>query len=250
MIQEVRVDSFKRYFLISAALHVLVVLFFTVQSVVFPSESIELAAAIKVDIVDLPDKISEPAPVSQPMAQPDQPTPKVEAEIAPLPKAKPEEKAIDLDKKQKDALARLNQDSALDKIKKELEKEQKKDQKVDQNKVGQLPTYKGNQLAAGTELRGLARAQHDQYVGSIESIIRRNWALPEWLSSKNLKAQVRIKMNARGEVIEMKLLRPSGNPSFDENVLVTVQKSSPLPAPPERLELIIRNDGIVLGFPE
>lgn len=242
MIQELKADSFKRYLLISLAGHVLLVLFFTVQTVVFPTESIDLAAAIKVDIVDLPDKILEPWPV----AQPEKPTPKVEAEIAPPPKAKPEEKAIDLEKKQKDALAKLNQDSALDKIKKDLEKEQKKEQ----NKVGQLPTYKGNQLAAGTELRGLARAQHDQYVGSIESIIRRNWALPEWLSSKNLKAQVRIKMNARGEVIEIKLLRPSGNPSFDENVLVTVQKSSPLPAPPERLELILRNDGIILGFPE
>lgn len=230
-------ESLSKFLIASAGIHLAVFALFIVQAAFYPSQPLEIAAALRVDIVDLPDKILDPAPQAKSekseMAEPVQKAPK---------KPKVEEQAIDLQKKQNRALAKLKQDSALDRIKEELKKEQLK--------KGPTPTFKGNQITVGTEMRGLVRAQHDEYVGQIERSIRSNWALPEWLANKGLRAQVQVKISNRGEVAEIKLLKSSGNPSFDENVMGTVKRSSPLPPPPERLEIVLRNEGIVLGFPE
>lgn len=235
-------ESLKRYLLISLGAHVAFVLAMLVNTYVFPREPIELVSAIRVDMVDLPDKLVDREVVETPKPVPVAP----KAEVKPEPKVeKPPEKAVNLERKQNDALAKLKQESAIEKLQKEVESENKK-----KPAPPAAATFKGNQITTGTELRGLARAQHDQYVGSLERVVRGNWALPEWLANKNLKAQVRIKVNAKGEVVDIKLIKPSGNPSFDENVMMTVQKSSPLPPPPERLEILLRNEGIVLGFPE
>lgn len=235
-------ESLKRYLLISLGAHVAFALAMLINTYVFPREPIELVSAIRVDMVDLPDKLVDKEIVETPAkARPPEP----KAEVKPEKVEKRPDKAVNLEKKQLDALAKLKQESAIEKLQKEVESENKK-----KPTPPAAATFKGNQITSGTELRGLARAQHDQYVGSLERLVRGNWALPEWLANKNLRAQVRIKVNAKGEVVDIKLIKPSGNPSFDENVMMTVQKSSPLPPPPERLELLLRNEGIVLGFPE
>lgn len=226
-------DGLSKFYLYSAAAHGVLFSFFILKAVFYAGEPIELSAALRVDIVDLPDKIFEPAP--QTKSEVPEKTESSEK------KAKAKDDTIDLEKKQNTALAKLKQDSALDKIKEELKKEERK---------GPTPTFKGNQVTTGSELRGLVRAQHDEYVSQIERNIRNNWSLPEYLANKGLKAQVRIKISDRGVVADIKLLRSSGNPSFDESVLGTVKRSSPLPAPPNRLEILLRNEGIVLGFPE
>ena len=37
-----------------------------------------------------------------------------------------------------------------------------------------------------------------------------------------------------GEIFGVKLLRPSGDPSYDDSVVRALKKASPLPPPPER----------------
>jgi TonB family protein len=49
-----------------------------------------------------------------------------------------------------------------------------------------------------------------------------------------LVAEIRVNLDAAGYVRGMpKVERRSGNPWYDENVVRSIQKASPLPAPPE-----------------
>jgi colicin import membrane protein len=69
------------------------------------------------------------------------------------------------------------------------------------------------------------------YRNRVFSIIRDNWAWPGQRS--DLKVTVKFGIRDNGEIIGVKVVQPSGDPSYDESVLRAVRKSSPLPAPPE-----------------
>jgi TonB family protein len=69
------------------------------------------------------------------------------------------------------------------------------------------------------------------YRNKVFSIIRENWAWPGQRS--DLKVTVRFGIRENGEITGIKVVQPSGDPSYDESVLRAVRKSSPLPSPPE-----------------
>ncbi len=69
------------------------------------------------------------------------------------------------------------------------------------------------------------------YQNRMLSTIKDNWAWPGGKS--NLRVVVRFNINDKGEIAGLKIVQPSGDPSYDESVVRAVRKSSPLPAPPE-----------------
>jgi colicin import membrane protein len=69
------------------------------------------------------------------------------------------------------------------------------------------------------------------YQNRMLSSIKDNWA---WVGQKsNLKVVVHFSIKDSGEITGLKIVQPSGDPSYDESVLRAVKKSSPLPPPPE-----------------
>lgn len=69
------------------------------------------------------------------------------------------------------------------------------------------------------------------YQNRILSTIKDNWV---WVGQRsNLKVIVHFGIKDNGEIVGLKIVQPSGDPSYDESVLRAVKKSSPLPAPPE-----------------
>jgi colicin import membrane protein len=69
------------------------------------------------------------------------------------------------------------------------------------------------------------------YQNRMLGTIKENWA---WVGQRsNLKVVVHFGIKESGEVFGLKIVQPSGDPSYDESVLRAVKKSSPLPAPPE-----------------
>ena len=69
------------------------------------------------------------------------------------------------------------------------------------------------------------------YQNRMLSTIKDNWA---WVGQRsNLRVVVHFSIKESGEIIGLKIVQPSGDPSYDESVLRAVKKSSPLPAPPE-----------------
>jgi colicin import membrane protein len=83
------------------------------------------------------------------------------------------------------------------------------------------------------------------YQNRMLSTIKDNWA---WVGGQksNLRVVVRFSIKDNGEIAGLKIVQPSGDPSYDESVLRAVKKSSPLPAPPET----VRKDfaDVELGF--
>jgi colicin import membrane protein len=64
--------------------------------------------------------------------------------------------------------------------------------------------------------------------------MRQNWVLTGNFRMNSLAAQVEVELDASGTVLgEPRLLRSSGNPWYDEGVVRSIRKASPLPAPPE-----------------
>lgn len=69
------------------------------------------------------------------------------------------------------------------------------------------------------------------YQNRLFATIKENWA---WVGQRsNLKVVVHFGIRETGEIVGLKIVQPSGDPSYDESVLRALKKSSPLPAPPE-----------------
>jgi protein TonB len=64
--------------------------------------------------------------------------------------------------------------------------------------------------------------------------VRKNWVVPPGFRTQALEAQVQVDLGIGGEVRgSPRVTRASGNPWYDEGVIAAIQKSSPLPPPPE-----------------
>jgi colicin import membrane protein len=64
--------------------------------------------------------------------------------------------------------------------------------------------------------------------------VRMKWVLPPGFRTQALEARVEVDLDASGGVRGTpRLSRRSGNPWYDEGVIRAIQKSSPLPPPPE-----------------
>ncbi|MEE8474670.1 MAG: TonB family protein [Myxococcota bacterium] len=64
--------------------------------------------------------------------------------------------------------------------------------------------------------------------------VRSVWVLSPGFRTQALQTHVAVDLDAGGGVIgEPRVVRRSGNPWYDENVVRAIQKASPLPAPPE-----------------
>lgn len=257
----------KRGIGISFALHAFLLAIFTIKAAFFTPETIDFTQAVRVDIVGLPEKIeSQVPPPSKEEAKPTLPekaTPQekpvekvVEKKSTPAEpvKAQPQktEDAISLEKvksKQQSALEKLKAMAALEKIKNEAAAEKQK-AASEAAKSDASAKVKGNILSPGTSLTGLSKLQHDTYAADLDHHIKQNWSLPEWLAKRELKAQARVFIDSRGNILGRKIVKSSGNPSYDEEVLATIDRSSPFPAPPDKFLAIVSVDGILIGFPE
>jgi len=64
--------------------------------------------------------------------------------------------------------------------------------------------------------------------------VRKNWVVPPGFRTQALEALVEVNLDASGAVRGTpRITHASGNPWYDEGVIRAIQKSSPLPPPPE-----------------
>ncbi|MEQ1875046.1 MAG: TonB C-terminal domain-containing protein [Bdellovibrionia bacterium] len=238
---------FKRMLMASVGLHLAVVLSMTVRTYIFPDEAFNLDSAIQVDMVDLPDKFQKPAPVTTETEKEVPPAPPVEKEKKETKKAE-EVKKVDLKAKKKtkdDALEKIKALQALDKIKNEVdEEEEEAAQKAVPKKM------KGNVLSSGTAIQGIVTKQIAGYVQLIERHAKDNWQLPKWLQDLDLKARAHVFLEKDGTVARRFIVQSSGNETYDDLVLSSIDKASPFPPPPAHFVDLVGQKGIQLGFPE
>ena len=152
------------------------------------------------------------------------------------PQPKPLKKSIkEIQKKQRQAMDKLE---ALDRI----------------EKIKQEEKYTGAALSKGTGGEGEEVSAENfevvQYFTSVRAHINMYWSLPQSLAEQALRAEVYTVISEKGELLERKIIRSTGNEDFDARVLETLDNASPLPVPPTEKIKKLLIDGVILKFPE
>ncbi len=189
---------------------------------------------VTVDLVDaLPPPpapvVEPPKPVPAPKVEPE-PPPKAKPDIAlqekpkPKPKPKPEVKP----KADPDFQKRLREQVAM---------EQKAlDQQRQERELRELIA---RQQAEAARVASAAKARAlNEYIARIQAKVKGNWILPPDLQG-NPEAVFLVVQLPTGEVLSTRLIKSSGNASYDAAVERAILKSSPLPLPASR-ELFAR----------
>jgi colicin import membrane protein len=155
-------------------------------------------------------------------------------------------KAAEADKKRKDEARQAE-------ITKKKEAEERR-KSAESSLKEQLVREEKERTEAKTKAEQAARAQSElaRVEGLIRQKVERNWVRPAgW--TKGMECVVRVRLAPTGEVINVNIARPSGNPAFDRSVQNAVYKASPLPLPEDKglfehfrdLEMRFRPEGQV-----
>ncbi len=190
----------------------------------------------------------KPEPKPEPVKTPPKPTPapaNPKADIAikqdkKAEKDKPQEKAPDKkdikdDKKKTDSKKRA-QDEFLEELKREEQKvAAQKQQAAAADARAQREAAMRAQAGAEAKAAGAERARGDDrsYLTKLKTKIRGNVILPPNLQG-NPASVFRVTQLPSGEVIDVRLIKSSGNPQLDSAVERAIRKSSPLPTPEGR----------------
>jgi colicin import membrane protein len=166
-----------------------------------------------------PPKVEAPKPEPEPEVKKPEivekaPPPK------PKPKPKPEAKAPPKDDIEK-LLMREQVAMEQEKLNEERRRADDARRKAESEKTAR-------QLASTARDKALA-----EYVNRIRDKVRQNWILPQDLQG-NPQCTFKVVQLPTGEVIDVRLLKSSGNAAYDEAVHRAILKSSPLPPPASR----------------
>lgn len=177
-----------------------------------------------------------PPPKVEPKPEPPKPEPRVEKpdivekKAPPKPKPKPEPKP----KPKPEAKPAPPKDDLFQKklAQEQLAMEQRQFEEERRRAEEARRKAEGERLAR--ELAATARDKAlSEYINRIRQKVRSNWILPQDLPG-NPEAVFEVIQLPTGEVISVKVLKPSGNAAYDAAVERAILKSSPLPLPVSR----------------
>ncbi len=96
-----------------------------------------------------------------------------------------------------------------------------------------------------------AKAEGERYFGLLKSVVQRNYDVSSTIAEaerRTLKAEVALWIGAHGEVIDVKVTKPSHNELFDSAVLGAIRKASPFSPPPDHLRDALKSQGVAFVF--
>ena len=161
-----------------------------------------------------------------------------------------EKKNIEAMKHEQELMQKKQQEEAKKlaevKQKQEAEKLLAEKVKAEKQKADQAKAEQAKALAAAEAAKRQAAAAHqaqidaanqarvagevDKYKALIINAISRQWILPDNVN-RNLSSQFRIRLAPDGGVLEVSLMRSSGDPILDRSAQSAIYKASPLPVP-------------------
>lgn len=223
-----RPSSMGTFMLVSVGAHAAVVALMMVLSWLYETPRVDLdQKPITASLVRQGKKRDEQL---LPRKEPEAPPPPAEAKVPiPTPNVKPEPKPkVTSDKPQPNAKKSLF--DALNKTAKpeELEGEENGDPNGDS-----------------------AKQEGEKYFGVISGAVRRNYDVSNTIPESErirLTADVLIRLDAAGNLLEVKLTHSSGNDVFDGAVLGAIKKTAPFGPPPVHLKDTLKNKGVPLRF--
>jgi TonB family protein len=228
--------------------HILFLLLFSAQSLIFPNKIPPYIPTLRVDLVGLPDILKKDLYKIKP-GLPAEEVLELEEEIK-LSQTPVEKTSKEIGKTSKKEAAKTHQQADVAKQNKRALDRIRAISKI-QESLSDRKIIKGNKVSPGTSLSGEAKeATEVHYFDSVRERLKQNWELPAWISrQKRFTAQVQIRIDAQGNLREFHFLKESGSPQFDEAVKRTLQESQPFPIPPNAIQASVLLHGIEVGFP-
>ncbi len=182
-----------------------------------------------------PLPIPEPAkPAIQPKPEPAKPT----IQPKPIP---PKKQAIAIDNKKE---KKMEQDKIAQQLLADIKKQSSQQKKIKQKDVAAEFAKDLKQLAAKSlqqdiqqEQKRMAGARTQQVQGEVNKYkalilqaISQNWVFPPTIN-KNLSAELMIRVAPGGAVLDVQVVKSSGDSGLDNSARAAVFKASPLPVP-------------------
>jgi protein TonB len=221
-LDESRRAEFRRFLVASGVLH-LVLFGVLAWSLTIPVAS--PPAAITIDLTMAPPSAaSKPGPAAKPKPKPPKKAPVIlpTKPSTPKPQAKPkpepppaeeEPEQVEYD----DLMAQLRADAG------ETEPSEQEEEPV---RTASASGGGGPGIQVSPEMAAWMKAARIH--------VRRSWVVPSNFEILSLVVHVQIQLDASGAVVASpKVVRRSGNPYYDDGVISSIRKSSPLPAPPK-----------------
>jgi len=184
----------------------------------------------------------EPPKPEPPKAEPPKPEPP-KPEVKPEP-PKPDPRVIErlerekrekLEKEKREKLERKKKEE--DEAKKKREKEEAAKKKVEDEKKRRDEERAKREAEKAREEAAKARAsERDRYTAAIQQKIRSRSNVPDTVTG-NPEVTFLIRVLPGGEVLDITLVKKSGNPTYDAAIERGIRSASPLPVPPATSEL-------------
>ncbi|MGZ5035359.1 MAG: energy transducer TonB [Usitatibacter sp.] len=183
----------------------------------------------------------EPQP-EPPKPEPVKPPPKPPEEKPEPPKPDPAiAKKLEREKKEKEKKEKLERDKREkqkeDEAKKKREKEeaskQKREEESRRREDERLKQEAERERAAAVSARN---AEIQSWIDKIKASIRGHANVPDTVTGQP-EVQVRIRLLPGGEVLDMAIIKRSGNPTYDAAIERGIRSASPLPVPAANSEL-------------
>jgi TonB family protein len=228
---------------LSVGVHVVAAVLLSVASWLFAPPKVSLdPEPIKASLVRLGKKRDEKL---LPRKEEPPPPPPAAEKPAPVPEPAPVEKAVALPSK--DAKTEPKKDAAKDGA-----KDAKKSLFDAFNKTARASKPEELEGAEDGDKDGdSAKQEGERYFGLISAMVKRNYDVSDTIPEaerRMLRATVKVKLGATGELLDSDLVKASGNDLFDGAVLGAVKKAAPFGPPPEHLRDSLKKDGVSLVF--
>lgn len=253
--------EFSRRLAISFTLHFLILFAFGLGGIFLAPPKIPLIQSYQVNLVALPSKNYPKAPLAKRQVLPKTPISQLEKIPAlPTPKAIPEPLArtkpqIKPKPKPEISIPSANQvDSRINEALSKLKS--KSGEKESESIIGDNENTDSHD-AKTIEGMGLSAADLEAhpdvslFISQLRQKVRNEWIVPLSLRDKDLRllSVALIRLHSDGDLLELTLLKSSGNHVYDQSVLRAVKRAAPF----SDLPVIIRKDakdrGFELGFP-
>jgi colicin import membrane protein len=115
-------------------------------------------------------------------------------------------------------------------LNKQQDQQQKNEDEAKHTRETQDKARAAEQAAIDAARRAKLAGVVDKYKAMILNAISQQWILPEQVAP-GLSSQFRIRLAPNGTVLEVSLLRSSGDPILDRSAQTAIYKASPLPVP-------------------
>ena len=139
---------------------------------------------------------------------------------------------------------------SFERVKKEIErlhaikdlKESAKKQEAVNKRIQEIQIGKGkgsNKISREPDIHRGTGQDTDFYYSIISRKIWQQWTYPN-AQTAGLEVIISIKIDEKGEVVSQKVEKSSGNLLFDRSAIKAISKASPLPPPPEEMEIGVK----------